>query len=146
MSVSTVRAALITLLSSVTGVKRVYAHAPVSLPASELPAVILLTGAATHAPAAMGRGTIKEDRTYTAVLCVAPAQGGVSGEAETACDPYFALVRDAVFNAPTLSGLAGVPSCRLTGDNGITQVTVGGAAYLAIEFTIVVTERVSAGV
>ena len=146
MSVTTVRAALITLLSGISGVKRVYAHAPNSMPASELPAFILITGAARHEPAAMGRGTIKEERTYTAVLCIAPAQTGGAGEVEAACDPYFALVRDAVFNAPTLSGLGGVVSCRLTGDSGIVPGTLGGAGYLAIEFTITVTERVSAGV
>ena len=57
-----------------------------------------------------------------------------------------ALVRNAVFNAPTLSGLAGVLSCRLTGDNGVGLVTIGGAAYLMIDFRITVRERVSAGV
>ncbi len=146
MSVATVRAALVSLLSSVSGVKRVFAHAPNSLPPSDLPGVVLFTGPAEYEFAGMGRGMIQETRTYTAILYIAPVQTGIPGEVETACEPFFALVRNAVFNAPTLSGTAGVTMCRVSSDGGAGVSSLGGGTYAAIEFKITVIERVSAGV
>lgn len=145
MTIATVKPALGTLFSGVTGIKRVYTHAPLSLVGSDLPAMVLFTGAAEYSFAGIGKGSVLEERTYTAILYIAPIQTGIPGEIETACEPFFPLVRNAVFNAPTLSGLDGVSICRITGDSGVTISNYGGTPYAAIEFTVKVTERVSAG-
>lgn len=148
MSVATVKTRLAAIQETISGVKRAYAQPPLSLPASDLPAMVNFAGAATHEWRVAGNDVDLETRAYLMRLYVAPLTTGVPGEMERLCEPFFVSVRDMFAARPGLglgtkgSHLTGVQLAILQGDSGVSVMTYGGAQYVGVEFRLQVTELV----
>ena len=137
MSISQVKAAIADVLETVSGIKRIYQTAPNSLPPADLPAAVIYTGAAQYVE--RGYDVNGEVRTYALRLYVLPAQNGIPGEAEALCEPFFAAVGAAFAPGARLGRLAGILEARLTGDQGVSVLDLGGVPYVGIAFQLEVT-------
>jgi hypothetical protein len=84
-----------------------------------------------------------ERRNYIFQLLILPQSEGLDqGEAEGKVEPFITLVRDAFKGAPSLGGVLGVQSARLTGDSGPRQLVWAGVIYWGCEFKMAVEEYV----
>ncbi len=133
------KAALGRIVQGVSAIRRVYVTAPLSLPPSDVPAAVLYTGAGEYLE--RGYGVRGEARRYLLRLYVAPLQQGIAGEEEAACEPFIPALREAFTPGVRLlnadgSRLAGILETRLLGDNGISVLQLGGAAYLGLEMQL----------
>lgn len=137
-TITATKTAIGTLLSGVTGIKRVYTTAPNSIAPADLPAAVIYTGPSVYVE--RGYNTRGETRRYAVRIYVLSFQQGVSGEAESLCEPFLLAVRAAFVDGGRLSRLSGVLEARLTGDQGISVLVLGGVSYLGIEFALEVTQ------
>ena len=138
MSITTIKAQIASIASDITGVQRAYAQAPNSLPPADLPAVVVYTGPSQYTE--RGYEITGEVRAFKVRLYVLPAQNGIPGEAEAACEPFFARFREAFPPGARLGRLGEVLQARLTGDQGVSVISlVGGSVYVGIEFNLEVT-------
>lgn len=140
MSVVTVKTRLATIQAAITGVKRAYAQAPLSLPDSDLPCFVNFTGAATHESRVGGADVDAETRQYLMRLFIKKSGQGIDGEAERLCEPFFDLVRDTFMARPGLEQLNSVQLARLLGDSGVNALVYAGEQYIGIEFRLQVME------
>ncbi|MGC9395389.1 MAG: hypothetical protein ACP5J4_11095 [Anaerolineae bacterium] len=136
--ITAVKTAIGTLLSGVSGIERVYTTAPNSLPPADLPAAVIYTGSGVYAE--RGYNQRGETRQYIIRVYVLSLQQGVPGEAENRCEPFLVSVRAAFPDGHRLNRLAGVLEARLTGDQGISVLVLGGVSYLGVEFALEVTQ------
>lgn len=137
MAIDAIKNELATIQSGITGVKRAYAQAPASINPADLPAMVNFTGAAVYDNVSLKKTRV--ERTFLMRLFVAPVSGGISGETERLCEPFFERVR-AAFAPSTLDGT--VSNARLTADRGVSVLPYGGGQYIGIEFELTVTEVV----
>lgn len=148
--VSTVKSRLATIALAVSGVKRAYANAPQSLPDSDLPILVVFTGAATYTP--LGETLAEETRTYLLRLYVAPVQAGYDGEAESRVEPFLTSARAKYLSHPLLgngakdSALPFVTRAAWGGDGGVMVLPYAGQNYIGAEFRVNVTTLVPIGV
>jgi hypothetical protein len=143
MSVATVKAQLATLQEQIAGVNRAYVQGPLSLPATDLPAFVNYTSAATHEWRVLGAETDRETRQYLMRLYVCTAQDGIEGEAERRCEPFFASVRNFFAAHLSLGQLRFVEIATLLGDSGVRgDLAYAGEQFIGIEFRLQVIEHV----
>ena len=142
MSVLAVKARLAEVEGGIAGINRAYAQAPLSLPASDLPAFVNFAGQATHDWRIAGSDTDSETRLYLLRLYIAPLTTGTPGEIERLCEPFLTSVRDTFAARPSLERLNGVQSAVLLGDGGPVVMQYGGTQYIGVEFKLQVTELV----
>ena len=142
MSVATVKQRLAEIEEGIAGIKRAYAQAPLSLPASDLPAFVNFAGQATHNWRVVGSDTDRETRVYICRLYVAPLVQGVPGEIERLCEPFLESVRDTFAARPSLERLTGVQVSILLSDGGPAVLAYGGTRYIGVEFRLQVVELV----
>lgn len=133
-TITATKTAIGTLLSGVSGIKRVYTTAPNSLPPADLPAAVIYTGPGVYTE--RGYNQRGETRQYIVRLYVLSLQQGVPGEAESLCEPFLVSVRAVFVDGGRLSRLTGVLEARLTGDQGVSVLVLGGVSYLGIEFAL----------
>ena len=138
MSISTIKTRIANITGNITGVQRTYTQAPNSLPPADLPAVVVYIGPSQYTE--RGDEIAGEVRAFKVRLYVLPAQNGIPGEAEAACEPFFARFREAFPPGARLERLGEVLQARLTGDQGVSVMPlVGGSVYVGIEFNLEVT-------
>ena len=145
MSVAAVKARLAEIEEGITGVKRAYAQAPLSLPASDLPAFVNFAGQATHDWRLAGSDTDRETRLYLLRLYIAPLTTGTPGEIERRCEPFLESVRDVFAARPSLGRLRGVQTANLLGDGGPAVHQYGGERYIGDEFRLQARGRTGGG-
>lgn len=147
MSITTIKERLAEIQAEIEGVKRAYANGPKTLPVADLPCFVNFTGPATDDWRSLGADYDQESRLYIMRLYVAPAQQGIDGQAEAACEPFFPLVRDLFASRPGLgtgsvdTQLAGVEAIYL-GDQGVSILLYAGVEYVGLECRLQVTELV----
>lgn len=148
-TIATVKTRLAAIQGTITGVKRTYAEAPVSLPYSDLPCFVTFAGPSVHNWAILGEGEDLEERTYFMRLYVRPVGQGLDGEAEQACEPFFERVRDCFASHPGLGlgtktngPLAEVQRAWLQGDNGVGVLPYAGEQFIGIEWRLQVRQIV----
>ena len=142
MSVSTVKARLAEIEEEIAGINQAYAQAPLSLPASDLPAFVNFAGQSTHDWRIAGSDTDSETRLYLLRLYVAPLSTGQPGEIERLCEPFLTSVRDAFAARPSLGRLTSVQMAVFLGDGGPAVLLYGGTRYVGVEFKLQVMELV----
>lgn len=137
-TIAQVKAAIATVLAGVSGIQRIYQTAPVSLPPSDLPAVVIYTGVGRYEE--RGYNLSGETRQYLVRLYVASLQQGAAGEVETTTQGFIPLVRAVFPPGDRLGRLAGLLEARLTGDQGVSVLVLGGSSYLGVEFALEVVQ------
>jgi hypothetical protein len=139
--ISVIKTRLAEIARTVAGVKRAYAEAPQSLPASDLPIFVSFAGPVT-AFSNLGEQLGEETRTYLLRLYVKPIQQGYDGEAEKAAEPFLDSVRDKFLSHPALglgteaAQIAFVEKMTWQGDGGLAVLPFAGENYLGAEFRI----------
>jgi hypothetical protein len=136
------------LMATVTGTKKAYSRAPMSVPDDKLPAAIILTGAAR--PTGKSTPGITElVRSYRCRWYVAHIQQGVTGEAETNVLPYLTgglaifLAHPALGKGTANSQVPFVMDAVYKGDSGVTVLSdFAGQQYLGVEFNLDITYKV----
>lgn len=148
MDITAVKTRLSEIQAAITGVKRAYLNAPLSIPESDLPLFINYTGQAQNDYELYGDGEINEAREFIMRLYVAPIQAGISGEAEAKVEPFFPLVYAAFGARPGLSSattghtspLAGIKFAFIMADGGVSVLQFAGESFIGAEFRIRVTD------
>lgn len=147
-SILDLKTRLARIAKAVTGVGRVYTHAPANLPPGDLPAFVIFTGPASHNWKAAGAEEDSETRSFILRLYVRPAQGGVvDGEAERAVEPFLEAVVNAFGSRPGLSApaegaspaqppLQYVLGSDLQSDSGPALFGYAGNDYLGVEWKL----------
>lgn len=148
--ISQIKTRLAEIARTVSGIKRAYANAPQSLPDSDLPLIIPMTGAATLTR--MGENLAEETRLFLIRLYVVPIQAGFDGEAERKVEPFFDSVRNAYLSHPLLgngakdSALPFVIRSAWNGDGGVMVLPYAGQNYLGAEFRLSLTTLAPIGI
>jgi hypothetical protein len=142
MSIATVRTALVVVLKKVTGVTTALPQLPRGeITDADLPCALIRAKGATYPD--NPEDMYMERRSYTVTLMVLPVPEGLdNGEGEARTEPFVMLVRDALKGAPSLGGVVGVQSSRLTADSGPAQLVWAGVTYWGCEFSLTVEEYV----
>jgi hypothetical protein len=148
MDITAVKTRLTEIQAAITGVKRAYVNAPMSIPEEDLPLFMNYTGPAANDYDLYGDGEINEAREFVMRLYVAPIQSGLSGEAEAKVEPFFPLVYAAFAARPGLSSavtghtspLAGIKFAFITADGGVSVLPFAGGNFIGAEFRIRVTD------
>ena len=137
--------------AAITGIKRAYVNAPMSLPESDLPLFCNFIGPSTTDYDQYGDGDALQMREFTMRLYVMIAQAGVNGEAEKKVEPYIPLVYAAFLARPGLSSattghtapLAGIRGAFIYSDGGISVLPFAGQDFIGCEFKLRVHETFS---
>ena len=137
--VSAIKTALAALELQIAGVVHAWAQGPNALNASDLPAFVNLSGAATQDWNMEGGGEGVETRQYRLLLYVLPYGQGVPGEGERACEPFLDSVPKFFAGRPAL-GTKFVFNAYPNRDSGLTILTYAGPddRYWGIEFGLTV--------
>lgn len=135
MSISSLKTALKTTLTGVTGLKTIYTTAPAALANADLPALVIFAGAAQYKRQGFTTAQAESERVYLLNLYVKPIIAGKYGEAETALEPFFARIATALGATPRL-GSADVLDAVLTGDDGPAVMNYGNVDYLGATFRV----------
>lgn len=151
LAISTVKTRLSEIQAAISGVKRAYVDAPMSLAEADLPLFCTFLGPATVDYEQFGDGEALGMRDYLMRLYVTPVQSGEDGEAEKAVETFVASVYAAFQARPGLSSataghtspLEGVEMARLISDNGAAVLPFAGVNFLGIEFRLRVWEIAS---
>lgn len=138
-TVAAIRAELKTLLiAAVTPDTTVQEHYPRSLPDANLPLIYIGVGPSQNNRVKYGSETLHQTREYTGTVFVRALELGNEGEAEDACEPYFAFVEDYIMVRPrvTLSSQSDGSyfTIELTGDSGIVTAPHEQKEYAVIIF------------
>lgn len=138
----TIQTNLATLFAGVSGVRKAYVAAPMSLQVIDLPALIFLAGAAT--PTGLETPKWMEvRRDYVARIYIAAIQAGETGEAEIDVIPWINAITKIILAHPSLgTGTSGslipyVVKMKYLGDSGLALLpTYSGDQYLGVEFRL----------
>ena len=139
MTTETVIPRLQTLLGGVSGVVRAFDQLPGKLNAADLPAFIVVPGAAEFTT--IGRAVIQERREYALILYVKPLGADSFGVAHNDARPFFARVRALFAGKIRLNNLDGITQADLVADSGVAPLVYGESQYVGIEFTLRVWEH-----
>lgn len=140
--ISDIKTRLAAISETVTGIKRAYGNAPMSLPESDLPISCVFVGQEVRSG---GNNPAEFTRTYLLRLYVVPVQAGYDGEAERRVEPFLMSVRNVFLSHPGLglgtpqSALPFVRSTEWLGDGGIAVLPYAKQLYLGAEFRMNVT-------
>lgn len=140
MTVSTVKARIAAICETITGVTSAYAGGPRAISDADLPAIVVLTGAAQKEDTSADMLTV--NRTYQLALLALPWAEGIELEAEEKCEPFFERIEDAFFTRPSLqladntTRLAEVQLVQTGPDTGVIDISLAGAAYAGVIFDI----------
>lgn len=149
MPVETTAPRLQTILASISGVTRAYDRLPGSLAMADLPAFLIVPGAATQKMLS-GRGSaggaMQETRTYRLLLYVKPLSLETFNQAMNEVRPFFRRVQERFVAAHRLDNLDYVVHAHLVGDSGVTPLVYGRAEYAGVEFDLEVQEIYAATV
>jgi hypothetical protein len=151
LTISTVKTRLSYIQAAISGVKRAFVDAPMSLAEADLPLFCTFLGPATNDYEEFGDGEVLSARDYLMRLYVAPVQSGEDGEAEKAVETFVAPVYAAFQARPGLSSattghtapLAGVMKSWIISDNGAAVLPFAGVNFLGVEFRLRVWEVAS---
>lgn len=130
-------------VTGITGVKRAYAEAPQSIPESDMPLFVNLTGP-TLSFMSLGANYYLESRQFNCRLFVATIQEGIDGEAERKVEPFIEPSMKRFLKARSLSNgnaddlIPGISAVRYLGDSGITVFTFNKQRFLGVEFRVAV--------
>lgn len=138
MSVDSVIPRLQTINAAITGITRAYDALPGALNKADLPAFLILPGAAEQSQ--MTRQGAIEERTYTLLLYVQPLALETFNQAYNDARVFFRRVQDAYAAAYRLNSLSGVVDAWLEGDSGVQPLVYGQTQYAGIEFRLRVRE------
>lgn len=139
------------LMGTVTGTKKAFTRAPMSLSDTQLPAAIILTGASrpSRQDNKISPGWVEFVRSYRARWYVTHIQQGTTGEAEGLVLPFIAggynvfLPHPAIGKGTTNSQVPFVMDMVYKGDSGVTVLSsFNGEQYLGVEFNLEVTYKV----
>jgi len=117
----------------ITGVVTGHSRIPRDLSTADMPALVVMTGAAQQVQ--LGGGVIQELRTYSLALLALPWVMGVETEAEEILEPFFRRVALCFWGRPGLhledntDALAGVQDVQVLGDSGVIEIALAAVSY-----------------
>jgi hypothetical protein len=123
---------------------RADAEAPMSLSETDLPIMIMYTGAGSYPvpPDQTVDRLAKETRDFACCLYVSLVQAGIDGEAERKVEPYIDYVRNLVQSHPLLYDgnisdiVPGIMRAYVVRDDGIVILPYGNSKYDGLRFII----------
>jgi hypothetical protein len=149
MTVTTVKDRLAEILENETSALTAYARSPQGIVSADLPMFIITTQSGvlnTGANLGSAYDLPVESRQYNLVLLALPWSMGTDLEAETACEPFFAEVANALTRRESLeyprkqNALAGVLQAKLISDTGIVNVVYNDSRFAGVIWTVEVIE------
>lgn len=137
MTVETVKARLVAICESITGVKGA-SRTPRNIVGAELPWCVVLAGPAEYRD---GSTLGNEVREYRIILIVQSWAQGPEYEAEELTEPFYERFRDEFMQNTGLDTgnndpLTGVQDAQIVRDTGTTDIELAGVTYSGVEFTI----------
>jgi len=132
--IAAIKTQLAAIEETIDGVQRAEAYAPRTINAADLPMFLNFTAQGQYAGIGPASDADLDTRTLLLRLYVKPAGSGIDGEAEAACEPFFARVKAAFADKPRLNRTCMVAT--LTGDGGVQILLYQGQPYIGIEFTM----------
>jgi hypothetical protein len=146
MDIAQIKERLAAIERLISGVTRAEAHAPSSLPETDLPMFLNFVGQASHDQERLGENLDYISREFRAVLYVTPISSGISQEAEARVEPFIDACSKVFLAHPALtsptypSPASWVQRARLSSDSGVTIVRFSEGSsvqrFLGIEFRI----------